>query len=456
MNLRILALVLVTIGFGDCSDTPARAAESYTYVHLRGVPGARITIYIAPRTDGKPGNGTPSDPFNVSSAAKFDALIQRFSRDAAIYYAPGVYYTEGWQPGHPQTANTNCYHVGAGIDKTIIRLATDAVREPGGNGCVTIFACDYNQRADGFEIWNMTLDGNANNNTAFQGGNNNITLIAVTGNNILVQGDKLMGFGTTGGENFTVWIQPSAVAWKGFKFSHAHVSGCTFTQPAAGNKDGASLCCVSADAGVTVQDFEILGCQFINVASDFTYTHAMCGLFCQGNLVTGCQTGWYAEPGSGSGTNNLSPVVIQNNTFIGVPFVCVLKFHPNGQFGALTFANNKVILPNDASIYSVGVGIQGSFGLTPAVASIIVSGNEFKGEQPSDASYYRAVDLSSFNTSNLVGDLVLKHNKFDSYEPSDREFVINPNAVPNVHESGNVCSNGRKVSCVRLTAPAGE
>jgi hypothetical protein len=449
---RILAVVLVTVGFGASSDASAQASVSYTYVHPRGVPAACTTIYIAPRKDRKPGSGTPSNPFNASSAAKFDALIQRFSRNAAIYYAPGVYYTKGWQPGHPQTANPNCYHIGAGIDQTIVRLDPTAVLESGGNGSITIFACDYNQRSDGFEVWNMTVDGNADQNRQFQSGTGIIALIGCQGNNILIQGDKFMGWGTKGGEVSPIFIQPSALSFSGVTFSHCHLQNCLFTLPATGNLDGTSIACVTADRGVPVVDWQILDNTFTNVASDFTYSHALCGLFQQGNTVNGCETGFYAEPGSGSsaGTNNLSPVVIQNNTFIGVPFVCVLNFHPNGQFGPLTFANNKVILPNEDGIYSVGVNIKGSVSLTPAVASIIVSGNEFKGEQPSDACYYRGVDLSGFNTSNLVGNLVLQDNKFDSYVPSDREFVVNSNAVPNVHESGNVYCNGREVKCVRL------
>ena len=399
--------------------------------------------YIAPRTDGQAGSGTPSDPFNASSAAKFDALVQRFNKNAAIYYAPGVYYTEGWQAGQPQTANTNCYHVGAGIDKTIVRLAPDAFRRPGGNGFVTLFACDYNQRADGFEVWNMTLDGNANNNTAFKQGNNNITLIYATGNNILIQGDKIMGFGTTGGENFTVCLTPSEAAWKGYTFSHNHVQGCIFTQPATGNHDGASLCCVGSDAGITITDFQTLGNQFINVSSDFTYSHAMAGLFCQGNLVTGCQTGWYAEPGAG--TNNLSPVTIQDNTFIGVPFVALATFHSNGQMGAIVFLNNLVILPNSDMDYAVGVCISGDPVTThPAISSITVSGNEFLGvnQLAIQAAYYRCVDFTGFGNSQVVGKLTLTGNRVDGTVPSGREFVVDYYEVPSVTASGNIYFNG--------------
>jgi hypothetical protein len=41
----------------------------------------------------------------------------------------------------------------------------------------------------------MTLDGNANNNKQFQSGIGTICLIHCQGNNIFVQGNKLMGWG---------------------------------------------------------------------------------------------------------------------------------------------------------------------------------------------------------------------------------------------------------------------
>ena len=410
-------------------------------------PQPSTRIYIAPRTDGKPGSGIPSDPFDASSSAKFDALIQRCSHNAAIYYAPGVYYTMGWQPGHPQTANPNCYQIGAGIDQTIVRIDPAALLEAGGNGTISIFSCDYNQRADGFEVWNMTLDGNANNNTQFKSGTGNISLISCQGNDILVQGDKLMGWGTKSGECFVVFIMPSAISFSGLTFSHCHVQNCLFTLPATGNLDGCSICCVAGDNKVTVVDYQILNNQFINVTSDFQYSHALCGFFQQGNLVNGCATGWYAEPGAGSsvGCNNLAPIVIDSNTFINVLFVAQMDFHTNGLLGPVTFSNNIVRLPNGYNIYSVGVNLCGQRPTNiPAMPSITVSGNEFMGlnQLSTQNSYYRCVDLSGFGNSEVVGHLNLTGNRVDNSLPSGREFVVDYYEIPSVTASGNIYANG--------------
>jgi hypothetical protein len=436
----------------------AQGQDTYTYGSFApwNAPQPTTTAYIAPRTDGQPGSGIPSDPFDASSSAKFDALIQRFSSNTAIYYAPGVYLTKGWQPGHPQTAHPNCYHIGSGIDKTIVRLDPSAVLEAGGNNEISIFSCDYNQRADGFEVWNMTLDGNANNNTQFKSGKGLITLIVCQGNNILIQGNKFMGWGTKSGECFTVFIQPSASAFSGTTFSHCHVQNCLFTLPATGNLDGTSICCVCADNSITAVDYQILNNQFINVTSDFTYSHAMCGLFQQGNLVNGCQTGFYLEPGSGSaaGMNNLAPIVIDSNTFINVPYVANLKYHPNGLVGPLAFSNNTVILPNRLGLYSVGVTLTGNTPTSiPAMTSVTLSGNQFIGENQllTQQSYYRCFDLHGFGHNQVLGKLTLTGNRIDSNMASGIEFEVNGQEAPSLTASGNTYLNGGTVPVTYTT-----
>ena len=409
-------------------------------------PTAATTVHIAPRTDGQPGSGTASDPYDASSPTKYDALIQRFKSNVSIYYAAGTYYTEGWKPGKPQTANVNCYHLGAGIDQTIVRLASDST-------CWVIFAGDYNQRSDGFELWNITLDGNANNNVLFQQQKNAIGLINVNGSNILLKQDKFMGFGTAiqGNECFPIFISPGSY-FAGQILSHVHVSTCIFTLPATGNKDGLSACTVGPDPSWTAVDFCIYNCQFLNINSDFSYAHALCG--CPSstlNTVNGCDTGWYAEPGSWGGSNvaNFSPLV-DSNTFTNVRTAFRLTFHPNGQWAApITFSNNTVTLPNASNINAVGLAVNGSFGIFPAMQTFNFIGNHFNGmsQQPSGTSYYRAIDLTGAGASGaVVGKMVIQNNHFGSYVPSGREFCIDRKEVPNVSASGNVYSNGTQVS----------
>src|SRR5271165_1277141 len=45
-------------------------------------------IYLAVRQDGYKGSGAVRDPFDVSSAAKYDAILQRFRENTNFFYSP--------------------------------------------------------------------------------------------------------------------------------------------------------------------------------------------------------------------------------------------------------------------------------------------------------------------------------------------------------------------------------
>jgi hypothetical protein len=65
-------------------------------------------VYLAIRTDGKPGAGTESDPFDASTAAKFDALMMRFAHAHFGSYANGEFVH----------AKPIAIHLGRGIFET--------------------------------------------------------------------------------------------------------------------------------------------------------------------------------------------------------------------------------------------------------------------------------------------------------------------------------------------------
>ena len=193
-------------------------------------------VYLAPRTDGQAGSGTSADPYNASSAAQFDALLRRFPTNTVFHYAPGVYTTTGY---HFQSGNagTNCVHLGAGIDQTIIRLVAG-----GPDNQALIFGVDYNKTCSGFQVTNMTLDCNGANYPTFTQGGPQPAALNVQGNNILIKSVKIIGFGTgkVFSECFPVSSHPGQ-AFAGQSFSNIHVENCIFTDPATGNHDGVSV-----------------------------------------------------------------------------------------------------------------------------------------------------------------------------------------------------------------------
>src|SRR6266481_1922788 len=84
-------------------------------------------IYLAVRHDGIAGTGTASNPFDASTAAKYDRLLATYSQNTIFHYAAGTYQTTGYHYLTRKSAGTNCQHLGAGMDQTVIQLvgATD-------------------------------------------------------------------------------------------------------------------------------------------------------------------------------------------------------------------------------------------------------------------------------------------------------------------------------------------
>jgi hypothetical protein len=301
---------------------------------------ALTIINLAVRTDGIAGTGTLADPFNANTALKYDHLLATYWQNTAFHYAPGIYQTTGWYYRVRQSAGKNCHHDGAGIDQTIIRLVGAKTKTTDG----VIFGSDYDVTADGLVIQNLTLDCNPTGNPNFAHGLGTITAINTQGSNILIKSVKVINFETAiqGSECFAVFIYPnSSLAWR--SFDNIRVDNCIFTSPAHGNKDGLSCVVIGQSTGVQVTNTTIVNSSFINLRSDFLYSHAFYAQRCIGNKVQGCDVGAYFEPADFITT----PWLVQNNTFTDVTQGAVVSFHSSGRVQELRFLNNLVNLQNE-------------------------------------------------------------------------------------------------------------
>ncbi len=92
----------------------------------------RINVWVAARTDGQPGTGTHSDPYDGSTAAKFDAVMNGLGGYTRVHLGPGTFQTNGyadgvaggWQP------HTGMKIVGSGVDVTVLQLYENAISAP--------------------------------------------------------------------------------------------------------------------------------------------------------------------------------------------------------------------------------------------------------------------------------------------------------------------------------------
>src|SRR2546426_10415872 len=53
-------------------------------------------IWIAQRSDGQKGTGTLNDPFDGSTAAKFDAIMSGLPGPTCVHLGPGTFQTNGY------------------------------------------------------------------------------------------------------------------------------------------------------------------------------------------------------------------------------------------------------------------------------------------------------------------------------------------------------------------------
>ncbi len=395
-------------------------------------------IYLAVREDGHRGSGSARDPFDASSAAKFDAILARFREDANFFYSPGIYETTGGRYRTRPTANPRCHHFGAGVDRTVIRLIE--ARHPTDEG--TIFYADYDASVDGFEVHNLTLDCNASGNPKFRDGTGAVGAINVVGNNLLFSNLKVEHFGTgkRGVECFPFFCDAGA-GHDGAQYQNIRLENSLFTEPAIGNKDG--LTCASIGASTNAQiEGAIVNCRFINLKSDFSYSHAFGAPLCEGNEVIGCENGFYLEPVD----RQFGAWIIWKNRFRDVITAVMVKWHPTGSLNTIQFEENNVVLDAEPQRTSAGLAIDDS-GLRPGdqrptVAKIIFRNNRVSLAEPSkeNTEQIAGLTLVSPEARYSVQELLLENNVFRL--PLGREMIISPAPVVRIFiQHNNVDSN---------------
>ncbi|MBV8533845.1 MAG: hypothetical protein JO207_08585 [Verrucomicrobia bacterium] len=379
-------------------------------------------IYLAVRGDARSGSGSPQDPFDASTAARYDAILARFRAGTNFHYAAGIYETRGGRYIIRPTANSNCHHYGAGVDRTIIRLIGASIPTQEG----VIFYNDYNITVNGFEVHDLALDCNAQGNPIFTNGLGAVGGINVIGNNLLFTGLKIEHFGTgrRGVECFPFF----SWGYSGGQFSNIVLQNSLFTNPAKGNKDGLSTAVIGAPSDATIEG-AIINCQFIDLKSDFSYSHAFGAPLCQGNKVTNCEVGFYLEPDD----RQLGKWVIRDNRFTNVYVAALVNWHPTGTLNSIQMENNIVLLTGDPHRSSAAFEIQDS-GLAPgeqrpSIAQVIFKGNQVDLAAPSTPPVSTALGICLVSAKSLftIGNLVLESNAINL--PPSQGLIITPGTV---------------------------
>jgi hypothetical protein len=129
-------------------------------------------VFIALRKDGERGSGTAGDPFDGSTAERFDTLLRTRSEakehNLIVCLGQGTFHTDGapefgdHATRHGFTINKNWKIHGAGMGRTTVQLVEfrpAAFNLPKGTGAGVVFST-YDDLSSGVEISDLTIDDN--------------------------------------------------------------------------------------------------------------------------------------------------------------------------------------------------------------------------------------------------------------------------------------------------------
>ena len=432
-------ILFLTVGCFLCNPlslTPAAAVVNTTY-YLSTTPPF--------------GNGSSaSAPLDASTQPKLDAIwalhmwqgSDNPSTSVTFVYAPGLYQTKG---GNADTGpNTICsgnYHIGAGIDKTIIQLVGSS--SPTADGVVFLTAAPH--EVIGWGCRDLTIDCNAVNQPKWTGAGGSIGAISSTaGYNITIQRVKTINFGTATPRNecFPVLIYPKP-GQSNISMHNIVIDSCIFTQPAAGNKDGCSASGISDDAAnhnIADTTCVISNCQYINCYSstsgqpgDFSYQHCYGAPRCINNFSINCDVGFYLEPAELQFPSITT--LVQGNTYINVNRMAYILFHNSSGINNITIQNNMCALNSGGN----GVWITGN-GLANPIATVndvLIQENTLLANNSGE----RGIVIDEYGSNDMRVQSVIINNNYLYNFPDNPQNTITLDPSTSVIVKSSVTDN---------------
>jgi hypothetical protein len=350
----------------------------------------RKDIYIAIRTDGKPGSGMPGDPFDASTAIKFDTIIDglRMAGGANhVVLGKGVFETRGsnGQTNAGIVYPDNATIMGAGIDRTVIRQSVEPVawNVPGAGSKWTVIA-NSTKGSGGVTLKDLTVDANWQGIPHTNGTNKALLCVQISGSNNTVRNCRFInmyGNAASGNEDFALLFYSTSIGG-----SNCWAKDCLFESPRGDHN--AAIAMFGFDARHPMVRSGVVNCQalgrfesgLVNLAYD------------SGITVTGCYT--YDSRGVYHDTGSLDHLVVTNNVFDrvwGAGVQSIVNNHPVSD--VLISGNYFQVINNVACGHSYGVVLTAQ-----SVSKAIITKNVFvKDATGSGYPGWRAIYVSTVN-----------------------------------------------------------
>jgi len=160
----------------------------------------RINVWIAYRTDGVKGSGTQNDPYDGSTATRFDSLMSGFAPNTTVHLGPtttsnpfqttGFWINNDGSTGSGWEPKAGMKIIGSGIDVTTLKLVNAS-----GGALYFAIGHTFTTSVDYFEASDLTIDCNL---TA-QGASLAAGAVRVLGNHSRVRRVKVTNWGSKSG-----------------------------------------------------------------------------------------------------------------------------------------------------------------------------------------------------------------------------------------------------------------
>jgi hypothetical protein len=362
----------------------------------------RMNVWVAARTDGIVGTGTHNDPYDGSTAAKFDSLMSGLSANTCVHLGPGTFQTNGyydgvvsggWQPKRAMKIT------GSGIDVTVLQLTGSASN-------AHYYAIGHQLSVSGqpnlmdfFEISELTIDCNL---AGLSGTGVACGAVRVMGNHSKIRHVKAINWGTkvTSRPCFVLATitadPPSGVN----SVEDCGIDECLVMNPAAGNQGPANLLHAG---GIETAGTNVLGLGigpfirncFADAGASNPFTPEIRGLsmaWCKAGVVEGNQVHNMAY-GVFQQRASAQDIVVRNNWFKNVNKGVLLgSTGVSSGSGSLT-KSGSIAMVTIASGHNLSIGEIALLNTTGAYngALVTVLSNSF------------TTTTFQFNTSNSAG-----------------------------------------------------
>jgi len=290
----------------------------------------RNKVYIKLRRDGISGDGSIGNPYDGSSAVKFDNAMRGCPADTDIYIGPGIFYTSGYTETKNNIVPRNGWHVkGAGMGRTTIR----PINMHSGFGTVRkiVFGVDSPYKVHNTRWENFTIDCDMDNQATPSG-------IAMGGININGGGNvfrkiKVINFGSrkVGYESFGMGMGGSE--WT-YPFTGCTVDSCIVTNPVTTDVvDGiTAIICGGFTWDKPSPPYQYLigpvikNC-YVNLSGYPEYNHAYStiGTQClvENNVAEWCQECVYDD------STDIQSITVRNNIFRNIQYGAHYNYYSN-------------------------------------------------------------------------------------------------------------------------------